>query len=204
MKIPDSMTEEEVLAIFNDAISKLASRFKFGLNDEDDMRQQAMVFAIEGLEFYDEKQPLVNFIYVHIHNRLYNYKRNNYMRLEKPCTTCPLSAYIPPEGCSAYHDRMECKLYAGWIERNIIKRNLTHTLEYEQINPNNEKNMNYNELIVSDINTREIIELIDKELPIKLRKYYQMMINGDRVNKKFKVAVQEEIIRILRKHKYEI
>src|SRR6185369_6692752 len=113
--------------------NKLAKKFKFGYRDEDDMKQEAMILAINGLEKYDGKRPLANFLYIHIRNRLCNYKRKHYIRIEKPCTRCPFKAFIPPDQCKKYKDMMDCNLYKRWYERNIVKRNLANTLEYNQV-----------------------------------------------------------------------
>lgn len=203
MKIPKNMTEKEVLDIFDKVIKKLVYKFKFGRNQISDMYQEAMVYAIEGIEKYDDIRPLENFIYTHIHNRLYNFKRNNYFRLEKPCEHCPLSAFIAPDGCSAFKDREECTLYAGWLSRNNIRKNLTNVLEYSQISTN-EKTMGYSGNQIEEINSKEILELIDSQLPVSLRKTYLKMLSGERIPKKERIVVEEYIISLLKRNKYEL
>lgn len=197
------MTEVEVLEIFNKVISKLVYKFKFGSNEVTDMRQEAMVYAIEGLARYDSSRPLENFIYTHIHNRLYNFKRNNYFRLEKPCEHCPLKAFLPPDGCSAYQDRMECELFAGWQQRNDTRKNLTNLLEYSQVSTG-EKTMGYGNSLSDNLNTQEVLELIDMNLPIEYRKNYLMLLAGERIPKKDRLLLEEIIINILKKYKYEL
>ena len=90
MKIPKNYNEQEVMDIITSISNKLASKFKFGYHDIDDMKQQAMLFAWEGLENYDGIRPLENFLWVHVKNRLYNFKRNNYSRPNKPCENLPI------------------------------------------------------------------------------------------------------------------
>lgn len=197
------MTEVEVLEIFNKVISKLVYKFKFGSNEVTDMRQEAMVYAIEGLARYDSSRPLENFIYTHIHNRLYNFKRNNYFRLEKPCEHCPLKAFLPPDGCSAFQDRMECDLFAGWQQRNDTRKNLTNLLEYSQVSTG-EKTMGYGNSLSDNLNTQEVLELIDMNLPIEYRKNYLMLLAGERIPKKDRLLLEEIIINILKKYKYEL
>ena len=58
MKLPKNMTEEEVLKTIEHIANKLCYKFKFGYHGVEDMKQQATLFALEGLEAYDEKRPL--------------------------------------------------------------------------------------------------------------------------------------------------
>ena len=44
------------------------------------MKQQAAIFALEGLEKYDNKRPLENFLWTHVRNRLFNYKRETIIK----------------------------------------------------------------------------------------------------------------------------
>jgi len=201
--IPKGMTEEQVLAIFDEVIKKVASKYKFGSFELADVKQEALLAAFKGLEYYDEKRPLANFIFVHIKNRLYNFKRDNYIRLEKPCIRCPIAAYKNGE-CTAYTNLEDCKWYAKWLKRNSIKRNLTHTLEYTQVNATSEANMEYGDNMVEYINSKEILSLIDKELPINLRKTYLQMISGDKVSKKDRMEVEEAVLTIIRRNNYEL
>src|SRR5688572_21016868 len=133
MKLPKNITEEEFLRVFDTVISKLAKKFTFGFRDEADLKQEGFLIAMEGVARYDGKRPLANFLYVHIRNRLCNFKRKHYIRIEPPCTRCPLNAFLPPDGCQAFNDKMDCDLYERWHNRNVVKRNLTHALEYGQV-----------------------------------------------------------------------
>ena len=59
--IPPHMTEQQVVQIINNIANRLASKFKFGYHELEDMRQQARLFAWEGLENYDGIRPLRKF-----------------------------------------------------------------------------------------------------------------------------------------------
>jgi hypothetical protein len=204
MKLPKNITEEEFLQTFDRVVGRLAKKFRFGIHLEEDIRQEAMLEAIKGINNgYTEGRPLANFLYTHLHNRLYNFKRNNYVRLEKPCSYCPIKAFLPPEGCSAYEDRMECALFANWTNKNTFKKNLTHTIEFNLVSDKG-NNIGYSNELTSDINTKEILELIDKQLSLTLRKPYLKMIAGDKVSKKDRLDVEAAILEILKEHKYEL
>src|SRR5688572_7034440 len=145
MKLPTGISEEFFIETFNKVVSRLSYKFRFSSFEAEDISQEAFLLALKGMKNYDAKRPLANFLYIHLRNRLYNFKRDNYLRIEVPCTRCPLKAYMPPNGCSAYKDKMDCSLYEGWINRNILKRNLNNVLDYSQVNSINEPHMGYNE-----------------------------------------------------------
>lgn len=204
MRIPDGMTETEVLDIFRRVIKKLSFKFRFGVHSSEDIAQQGMVYAIEAMDRFDASRPLENFIYIHVRNRLFNFKRNNYFRLELPCCRCPIKSWIAPEGCKAFTDRMECELYKGWAERNTIRKNLTNVLEYGQIRDSGEKNMHYGDNAAVKLNSKEILALIDKELPISMRKNYLKRLSGEKISKKDSQELEETIISLIKKYGYEI
>ena len=123
----NKVSESEFLEVLDNISKRLVHKFKFGYHDIDDMKQQAAIFALEGLEKYDNSRPLENFLWTHVRNRLFNYKRNNYQRPDKPCLNCPL--YDPTyrnstSQCSKYNNKKNCELYAAWSNRNENKKNI--------------------------------------------------------------------------------
>lgn len=206
MKLPSNYTEAQFIETFDQVIKKLARKFVFGNREESDIYQEAFIIAMQGLEKFDGKRPLANFLYIHIRNRLCNYKRKHYMRKEPPCTRCPLKAFIKPDKCSRYDDMMDCDLYERWHKRNIIKRNLTNTLEYGQVihGDTTEENMKYSLDLGGGIDKQEITNLLNKELPARFRKHYTMLINGIKIQKKDEEALKLEIIKILKDNGYEL
>ena len=48
--------EEDFLKALDIISKKLIYKFKFGYHDIEDMKQQAAIFALEGLENYDNKR----------------------------------------------------------------------------------------------------------------------------------------------------
>jgi DNA-directed RNA polymerase specialized sigma24 family protein len=75
--------ESEFLDIVDRIANKLSRKFLFGYHTVDDMRQQCYLEALKGLENYDHSRPLENFLWIHIRNRLFNYKRDNYTRPDR-------------------------------------------------------------------------------------------------------------------------
>ena len=75
MKIPPNMTEQEDVKVMQKVAKAYSYKFRFGYFTADDIEQEAYVEAIKGMEDYDGKRPLENFLLVHIHNKLKNLKR---------------------------------------------------------------------------------------------------------------------------------
>jgi hypothetical protein len=80
MKIPQNMTEDQVVSTIYKISSRLASKFTFPNYEEDDITQEAFIIGMEALDRYDGVRPLENFLSIHIKNRLKNFKRDNYYR----------------------------------------------------------------------------------------------------------------------------
>lgn len=204
MKLPKSISEEEFLAILKTVTQNLVKKFQFSGYTEEDLYQECFILAIDGLKHWDNKRPLANFLYVHLKNRLCNFKRKHYVRLEKPCDQCPLKAFIPPDKCKKFTNMMDCDLYSRWFNRNIVKRNLSHTLEYDQVSMKNgsEKNMEYTDS--SGLDKDELFKIIDRELPIHLRKPYLILRAGGKISKKQEEILKEAIKEILRENDYDL
>lgn len=75
--------ENEFIEIVDRIAQRLARKFLFGYHTLEDMKQQCYVEALKGLEKYDKSRPLENFLWIHIRNRLFNYKRDNYTRPDR-------------------------------------------------------------------------------------------------------------------------
>jgi DNA-directed RNA polymerase specialized sigma24 family protein len=163
------MTEEEVLAVIQQVARRLARKFTFGYHSEADIRQQACLFAVEGLDNYDEVRPLENFLWTHVRNRLYNYKRNNYERPDKPCFNCELYNPTLDHTCTGYHDQMECSLFRGWFSRNSSKRNLMSTIDLQSVHDENEDNMKTGDLTSDTAMMNEFHKLLEDHLPVEFR-----------------------------------
>ena len=48
--MPKDMTEQQLVHTINNIANRLASKFKFGYHELEDMKQQARLFAWEGLK----------------------------------------------------------------------------------------------------------------------------------------------------------
>lgn len=82
MEFPEGVSEEKFLAAYHFVIDKIAHKYVFTSFECDDIRQEAFLIAYDGLKSYDNERSLENFLYIHLSNRLKNFKRDNYYRYE--------------------------------------------------------------------------------------------------------------------------
>ena len=194
------MTEEQVIQTIDNIANRLASKFKFGYHEIEDMKQQARLFAWEGLKNYDGIRPLENFLWTHVRNRLYNFKRNNFGRPDKPCDSCPFFDHnflnSRGYGCKAYDNHEECDLYVGWVNRNTAKRNIMNTtkLDLDIQDGNTVENI---------IDREHVFNLVDTDLPVQHREDWIRLINGLKLPKARKEVVVEIVLNILKEHNFD-
>ena len=83
-------TASEFEEAFTWAISKLKKKYAFDIYDEEDISQEAWIIAEKGVSSYDSSKgvPLENFLYTHLNNRLFNFRRDNSIRIETNCQEC--------------------------------------------------------------------------------------------------------------------
>lgn len=204
MKIPEGMTEESVLATIDKIANRLAAKFKFGYNDMDDMKQQARMFAIEGMERYNPKLPLENFLHVHVRNRLFNFKRNKYERPDKPCFDCPMyeaDANKARSMCLQYEDKSECALYQSWLVRNTCKKNLMQPIDLSEV-VNNEHEKRLSDTVTPDdkMQLKELEAIIDKHLDNELKADYAALKNGEKLSRNRHELIKMAIKEIMDEH----
>ena len=83
MRKLSNYTEEEILKIIEGIANKLAPKYVFPGYEVDDIRQEAFLLGIEGVNNYDENYKLPSFLFTHIGNRLKTFKRDEYYRMEQ-------------------------------------------------------------------------------------------------------------------------
>lgn len=161
---------------------------KFAYYENDDITQEIWVFCLEALERFDgdkaPKLPLVaqieHFLNCHVSNRLKNLMRDKYFRPEKDPlqqrysqTRINLINALPLDVCGSDNDGT---LLAGGC-------------------PNHDP--------ISHLITEELKTHIMERLPIDLQESFQLLVNGNKVNKKIRNTLQDEIIVILGDIEYE-
>jgi DNA-directed RNA polymerase specialized sigma24 family protein len=205
--VPKDYTEDEVIQILNRIANKLASRFKFGYHDIEDMKQQAILEGWKGLSKYNpEYGGLESFLWVHIRNRLFNFKRDNYHRSDKPCDKCPIKQWNKIEKeCNLYTmDSLEdCRFYYDWILRNESRKNLVDTIEIDDIEDENEKRMHIHTDFAQTYDVKMIEKILEAELPMKYWADYDRFKCGAKLAKPKREAIRTLILEILAKHGIE-
>lgn len=207
-KLANGVSEEEFLNVLDNISKRLGHKFKFGYHSYEDMKQQAAIFALEGLEKYDNQRPLENFLWTHVRNRLFNYKRDNYQRPDKPCLSCIF--YDPHckksvNQCEEYNDKTNCTEYQSWNSRNSNKKNIMRPVGIEDLK---EQNFPISQLssknnILELVANEQILKILDENIPSQHRPTYLKLKYGDKVYKNDLNKLLECIRQILKEHGYD-
>jgi len=196
---PKKVSDQEFLEVLDKITKRLAHKFRFGYHNVEDMKQQAAIFALEGLKNYDNKRPLENFLWTHVRNRLFNFKRNNYQRPDKPCLTCPLydpKYKVSNSQCSKFVNKNDCELYSSWTKRNENKKNIAKPSHFEDLSQIfSKKNEN-------SIENNELIKFLDKNIETEYRSYYLKLRHNQKINKMELNKLKKHIKEIMEKHNW--
>lgn len=183
--LANNVTESEFLVVLDNITRRLATKFRFGYHEVEDMKQQAAIFAMEGLEKYDRSRPLENFLWTHVRNRLFNYKRNNYQRPDKPCLHCPLydvAFKSSNNQCSKFVNKNDCEPFAAWEKRNSSKKNIMIPQNIDNINENNSNGPKTSDP-ADFVSNQEILDYLDDHIiKPEYREIYLRLKNGSKVN----------------------
>lgn len=193
------MTENEVVEAIQTAANALI-RLKFGPNDEDDIRQQAAMYAIQALNAgaYDPRtgpdgkptRPLVNFLYTHMRNRLLNFLRDTWRRADPPCKSCHDS--LPDK--TEHPNGRYCDKYEAWLRRNMAKQNIACPTDISELEGVDRV---ASDDVVEESETKEILRLIDAKLPVSMRSDYLRMRDGQRLAKARRLEIEDAVREII-------
>lgn len=183
------ISEQDFVKALDNISKKLIYKFKFGYHEAEDMKQQAAIFAMEGLQNYDNSRPLENFLWTHVRNRLFNFKRDNYFRPDNVCLKCPL--YDPDRKystnqCKKFIDKNDCEIYAAAEQRNTMKKNIVKPCSIEYDHQSSED-------LLSFVSNDEMIRLIEEKISIKYRETYLKLKGGAKVSKQDLLKLREHI-----------
>ena len=179
---------DDILATIDRVVYKLAPKFKFGYYELEDIHQEGRIFALEALDKHDGVRPLENFLYAHVHNRLFNLKRKEYFRPEKPCDSCPL---LIKGNCTGFDNMEHCIPYKKWIDKKELKKNLADSA------PNIPQDLflvhsNYTDIDLA-MDGKNLFEIVDKEMPIKYRQDWIKFCN----NTKLALGKQKTLLEVI-------
>lgn len=191
--------ENDFLQALDHISKKLVYKFKFGYHEIEDMKQQAAIFALEGLENYDSSRPLENFLWTHVRNRLFNFKRDNYFRPDNVCSSCP---FFDPQckksknQCAKFTNKNDCDIYTQWNDRNNFKKSIMQPSNIDHENNEFKKS----EDLFDNIFNQELISFIENNLELKYRENYLKLKGGVKIPKQDLIKLQSHIMDILSKH----
>jgi hypothetical protein len=192
--------ETDFLQALENISKKLIYKFKFGYHEIEDMKQQAAIFALEGLENYDNKRPLENFLWTHVRNRLFNFKRDNYYRPDNICSSCP---FFDPKykkssnQCAKFSNKEDCSMYSSWMERNTTKKNLMQPIDIDNTDYKSENSL------LDNISNNELIKIIEDKIHTKYREIYLKIKGGVKVSKNDIIQLQKHIQFLLKDYNHE-
>lgn len=189
---PPNKTQAEVLAAIERVVGILAPSFAFGFYDVEDIKQEGRMAAMKKLYKYDPTRPLENFLYAVVRSRLINFKRDKFKRSDPPCKEC--HAGLPCPTCSGDGP---CKKYKVWLRLNTTKAALVQTLDLDNISDEKERHTRSESEALDTVVGEELLERIDRDLPVELRSYYLQMRAGVAIPKAKKHEVVEAVRRIL-------
>ena len=181
-KIPKGMTEEEVMYVINRIAVRLAHRFRFGYHTIDDMKQQARLLAWQGLDLYDNKRPLENFLWTHTRNRLYNFKRDNNGR-QIECPDC--------DGTT------QCETCYSRRVKGESRRNIMNPIELGSVMGERENNMHIQYDLDQQIDMKDFFSLIEENIPLELKADFIRLRNDVSIPKPRREKVYSAIRSIL-------
>ena len=189
--------------------SRLASKFKFGYHEVDDMKQQVFLEILKPdrngttiLEKFDPEKgnSLDSFLWIHARNRLHNFKRDNFARPDKPCDNCPFNAYINHE-CTKFSSMKDCNHYFKWFNRNEVKKSLASNQTSSISSVNSE--VQYDAKVDDKIFSKEIYKLINSNIPVSMREDWIRFSNKLKISKQKREQMIEFIFQILKENGIE-
>jgi len=200
VRVPNGHTEATVLAAIEKAVGILAHEFRFGPHTVEDIAQQGRLLALELLErdVYDPRvdrdgkptRSLGAFVYSHVHNRLCNFKRDNWQRNDPPCRACD-------DGYPCSRDRegtpTHCKRYAGWLANNKAKSAVRRPLDIGNVADEKEARMREEDSAFADLEMAELLAAIDAAMPPRLRSAYLRMREGEPVGEEARREVEDVV-----------
>jgi len=199
--LPNGVSTEEFLLVLDNISKRLAKKFRFAYHSIDDMKQQAAIFALEGLQNYDKKRPLENFLWTHVRNRLFNYKRNNYQRPDKPCHSCPFfdkHCKLSTNQCEKFPNKYDCELYESWAKRNESKKNI---IQPGYIDNNSHLAPSFSQN--SFLENKELIQFLDANIHSDYREIYLKLKHGTKINKMDLKKLRGHITKLMEEHNWK-
>ena len=171
----------------------LSEKYSFGYFDKEDIEQEAFIIGMNALLLYnkDKGTSLETFLYIHISNKLKTLKRDHYLRKDFVCKYCGRK----DPNCEHCQKR-------EW--KYAVKKHLMEPLDIDNLNGNNNTNMYTNSDILNTLEKKEIFEIINNNLDMRLRVDFLKTLDGVNIAKIKRDIIEESIRNILKDHGYII
>lgn len=161
------MITQEQIEIIERVAKRVHHKYVFGYHTSEDIIQQAIAFGIEAIKDWDQTRPLENFLSIVIPNKLKNFKRNTYYRLD-----------ISENNQKRY-------------ESNSTKKKLMETTELFDFDLSTECN------VLEKLSYEEIVRKLLKDMPPHIRSDFKRLLNDVKIPKVRKEQVYNYIKEIL-------
>ena len=173
----------ETMTIIDKVCKSVSKTFSFGHFESDDIYQESFLICIEILDKYDGTRPLENFLNVSLRNRLRNFKRDNSQYYKYKCDICNNEDIENCENC---------------LRHRVVyqtKKNIDNPINIEDVK----------DIVIYsgdnvELNNKEVMSLINKNLPLSMRTDYLKMLSDVYVNKTRREEIIERIRDILRQN----
>lgn len=187
MSLDDYLVEAEIV------IQTLKKKFSFGYYDEEDIAQEARIYAIESYADYDGERAPQPFIRICLTNDLHNLYRKKCRRSDVPCIECA-------EGRGCLPGGELCEPFKKWINTQNMRSSLMNTGDISEINEEESISMATAGVAEENASSNELAELIDSKLSPSLRGDYLKLLSGIGISASRKVAIQVAVSAILQEH----
>jgi hypothetical protein len=172
---PQGVTEESFMLAVNH-IAGVLSKKAFGPHDEEDVAQLVAVWSLEAVHRYDPaKGSLDSLLYSHCSNQLSNLRRNETgCRTDYPCRVCYEHAIGAGDG---HEDGSTCPAFEVWWQRRLTKGRLASPMSIDKVSVEGETRT-VDTTVESAAEMKELLDLIDAQLPIEFRADYLRLRAG--------------------------
>ena len=183
MLVPEGYTEQQVIDLINEVLDGLVSRFKFGVYDTADIRQEGFIEAMSLLTKFDGKRPLENFLRATLPNKLKNFRRNK--------------SYLPTASCINHAQfTKDCEACESRQNTQQQKRKLLNPIDLDSVNPDGESNFVSTD-DMSGLEVKESLERVNRLLPMEMRADYLKMKEGLYVNRERRLEIEKKVWEII-------
>lgn len=196
------MDNEKVIEAVEKFSGYLASVYKFGFFEIDDLKQEAMVRAFQVVNngTYDESKDLDQYLFTAVKNHFKNIHRKYRQKNEPPCLTCPL--FDPGfksslNQCREYADKNDCEPFNSFNNKYKNRQSLLQPADIASISETDKEQLVIEYNLLDDLAQTELYDYVDKNISPEIRSDFLRMLSGIKISSENTKRVQKEIALIL-------